>query len=172
MPDTLLLSPAVAPLAFLLGTWRGEGRGEYPSIDSFRYDEEVEFWHIGKPFIGYHQRTSQPGTGAPMHTESGFWRVATPVDHLGALGPGDAVAIEATITQPTGLSEVLVGTLVNGRLDVRAIEVVRTPTAKEVTEVERIIEVDGDVMRYEVRMAAVGLPLQGHLEAELRRVVG
>lgn len=158
------LLPAIEPLAFLVGTWRGEGRGAYPSIEPFTYVEEIEFWHIGKPFLGYHQRTKHAETGLPLHTESGFWRVASPAD-----APG-AIVVEATITQPTGVCEVLVGPLEHQRIDLRAIEVVRTPTAKEVTEVERIITVVDDELRYEVAMAAVGHELRPHLEAVLHRV--
>ena len=37
--------PAVAPLAFLLCKWRGEGEGSFPTISSFRYGEELLFSH-------------------------------------------------------------------------------------------------------------------------------
>jgi hypothetical protein len=37
--------PAVAPLAFLLGKWRGEGEGSFPTISPFRYGEELLFSH-------------------------------------------------------------------------------------------------------------------------------
>ena len=42
------LNPALTPVSFLLGTWRGEGEGQYPSIKPFRYREEIRFTHNGK----------------------------------------------------------------------------------------------------------------------------
>ena len=44
-------------LAWLLGTWRGEGHGGYPSIDDFAYVDETTFDCWGKPFVRYSQRT-------------------------------------------------------------------------------------------------------------------
>ena len=47
--------------------------------------------------------------------------------------------------------------------------VVLAPTAKRVDATERRISVDGNTMRYEFHMAAVGLPMTHHLEATLHR---
>jgi len=80
------------------------------------------------------------------------------------------VAIEAVIAHPTGLSEVLVGSAADGRIQVATTTVMRTPSAKEVTEVTRSMTVAGDELTYEVHMAAVGQPLQHHLAATLHRV--
>ena len=57
------LNPALTPVSFLLGAWRGEGEGQYPSIKPFRYREEIRFSHNGKPFLIYAQRTESIETG-------------------------------------------------------------------------------------------------------------
>lgn len=155
------LHPDVADLGCLLGTWSGEGRGSYPTIDPFTYREEVVFAHVGKPFLAYRQSTVLVGTGLPAHAEAGYLR-----------GVGDG-RVELVLAHPTGLAEVAEGHAVvepDGlRLHLRSTSVTGTATAKEVRSVERTISVAGDRLRYDLAMAAVGQPHQHHLAAELHR---
>ena len=148
---------ALEPIAFLLGTWRGEGEGAYPTIESFRYGEEVTFSHVGKPFLAYSQRTWSLSAGTPMHSETGFWR------------PLDGGRVEAVLAHPFGAGEIQEGTVKQTRIELRSKSVVLTSTAKVINAVARTFEVDDDVLRYTVEMAAVRQPLQYHLSAELRR---
>jgi hypothetical protein len=150
------LHPTLAALAPFLGTWRGEGRGEYPTIEPFTYGEEVTFTHVGKPFLAYTQRTWSLATGAPLHSEAGYWRAG-----------GDG-RVEVILSHPFGAVEVLVGTVAGGALRLASQAVVTTPTAKRIDAIERDVDLDGDVLRYRIRMAAVGEPMTHHLAAELR----
>jgi hypothetical protein len=150
-------------LAFLLGTWRGGGHGEYPTIEPFDYVEEVTFGHVGKPFLAYQQRTRHAVTDLPLHAESGYLRPAG-VDDDGSL------RVELVLVHPSGILELDLGSVRGTALALTSASVQGTPTAKEVTGVERDIAVDGDALSYEVRMAAVGVPMTHHLAARLRRV--
>jgi hypothetical protein len=158
---TAAVHPDLGPLTRLLGTWAGEGEGRYPTIEPFRYREDVTFSHAGKPFVAYRQATVNLATGAPAHAESGYIR---------AVGPGRA---ELVLAHPTGIVEIAEGEVLDQpdgvALHLLSTTVARTATAKEVTTVERRVTVSGDTLRYQVAMAAVGLPLQHHLAAELRR---
>ncbi len=152
------LHPDVAPLAFLLGTWAGEGKGEYPTIAPFSYLEEVTFGHVGKPFLAYAQRTRAADDGRPLHAETGYWR------HVGE------GAVEVVLSHPTGIAEVLAGRLSGTSLSLESTAVVLTGTAKSVTALRRELSVDGEVLSYRLAMAAVGQPLTHHLAATLRRL--
>jgi hypothetical protein len=158
----------IAPLGWLLGTWAGEGHGHYPTIADFDYGEEVVFAHIGKPFLTYRQRTWALDDGRPLHAEAGYWRLK-----------GDMV--ELVVSHPTGIAEIEIGPLredtgdantapgVLRIIDLASVAVTATPSAKEVTAVSRQFRAHGDRLEYHLEMAAVGHPLQGHLDATLIR---
>jgi hypothetical protein len=161
-PDPVEVHPDAVGLQFLLGTWIGLGHGDYPTIDPFDYREEVRFWHVGKPFLAYSQRTTTVDDGRPLHSEFGFWR----------LKPGGVV--EVVVSHPSGHTEIEEGTVEGNEtdgfvLDLASRSVVGTTTAKTVTGLTRRFAVRGDVLTYGLAMAAVGQPLQPHLSAELHR---
>ncbi len=163
------LHPDCEQLGFLLGVWRGAGEGSYPTIESFGYTEEVTFSHVGKPFLGYTQKTKHAVSGAPLHAEAGYLR---------AVGAG---RVEFVVVQPSGIVELHSGTVDRGTVDGGTVDggalvlqldgVHTTPTAKSVTDVHRQIWVEQHAgvttLAYQVSMAAVGEPLTHHLRATL-----
>lgn len=155
------LHPDLEALAPLLGTWAGQGAGEYPTIQPFEYLEEAVFSHVGKPFLAYAQKTKALADGKPLHAETGYLRV--PQSGL----------LELVLAHPSGITEIEVGTYsVTGDLiemELATTKIGLTPTAKEVTALGRSFRIDGDELSYSVRMGAVGQPLQHHLAAVLHR---
>lgn len=155
----MTLHPGLQAVAGLLGIWRGEGSGEYPTIKSFNYTEELTFTDVGKPFLHYQQRTWSP-TGAPMHTETGFLRVI------------DSQSIEFILAQPTGQTELAQGTLnltdagFSCTLDS---QVVNSASAKQVQTTRRELDLSADQLSTNFAMAAVGVPLTHHLASVLHR---
>ncbi|MFC9896130.1 peroxynitrite isomerase [Nocardia sp. NPDC127579] len=159
--SSVAVHPEIAPLAPLLGTWRGAGRGEYPTIQPFEYLEEIRFGHLGRPFLTYRQRTRAADGSRPMHAETGYLRCPRP-GHL-----------ELILAHPTGITEICEGELSidDGelRMEFDSTAIGRSSTAKAVTALGRSLRVAGDTIDYTLRMAAVGEPLQHHLAATLRR---
>ena len=65
------------PLGALAATWRGAGQGEYPTIASFSYTEELVITPVpGRPLAHWRSTTRDDATGEPRHAESGFLRAA------------------------------------------------------------------------------------------------
>ncbi|MFJ6387658.1 FABP family protein [Streptomyces sp. NPDC091972] len=171
-PDSLWADQAPAPHALLgpvlgfLGVWRGRGRGGYPTLDGgFGYAQEVRFSHDGRPFLRYEARAwLLDDEGAPLRPaarESGWWR----------LQPDGRV--EALVTQPTGITEILVGHAGEGAVELATHSVALTPTAKDVTATRRRYTLaDAGTLDFVHDLAAVGQPLQHHLSATLRRAAG
>ena len=153
------LAPDLTPVASLIGTWKGEGAGSYPTIDDFVYSEEITFADVGKPFLHYVQKTRGP-SGAPMHTETGYLRI-----------PGNGTA-EFVLAQPTGQAELCEGT---GHTDGDTVvlefhsSLLNSASAKQVSSTHRRYEFVGDTVTTTFAMAAVGQTMTHHLRSQLRR---
>ena len=155
------LHPLLEPLAWLLGEWHGAGGGRYPSLDPFEFRMELSGSHLGTPRLVLIQRTwrldgDAPGTAS--HLEAGYLRV------------GDDGLLEFLVATGSGIAEQAEGRLEGMRLTLLSRQAVMAPSAARVDAVRRIWELDGDVLRYEVDMAALGEPMQFHLAAQLRRL--
>ncbi|KAL6314458.1 hypothetical protein AAG906_025943 [Vitis piasezkii] len=149
--------PAIQPLSYLLGAWRGQGEGGFPTISSFSYGEELLFSHSGKPVIAYSQKTWKLSSGEPMHAESGYWR------------PKPDGTIEVVIAQSTGLVEVQKGTY-NAEEKLVKLQSELVGNASKVTEISRVFELVNGELSYVVQMATNLNSLQPHLKALLKKI--
>ncbi len=155
MPDHPDLHEKLSALSFLLGTWKGSGEGDYPTIEPFFYAEEARFWHSGKPVMFYAQRTWSRRDGVPMHAESGFLRV------------GPQGLVELVLAHTFGIAEVSEGMVERNHLELRSRALIPTSSATQVEALRRSLEVSEGLLRYGIDMAVSGHELQRHLTAEL-----
>jgi hypothetical protein len=145
------------PLAPLAGTWTGGGHGEYPTITGFDYSEELTVLPVpGRPVAHWRSTTRDASTGEPRHAESGFLRTS-------------AGGLELVVAHSFGIVEVATGSFDGGVLSLSSTGLIGSPSAKQIDQVERSYELDGDRLAYTIAMAAVGVTLTHHLDAWLSR---
>lgn len=149
----------LAPVAFLLGEWEGEGEGLWAGgfafVDhvSFSTDDDGQ-----RPLIEYRQQTYGPG-GGRSHSESGY---------LSALGDGE---YRLVVAEPSGITEALGGRLdpATDALLLLSTEIGHGPGARDVTAVARRLLLRDDTLVTEVDIAMSGEPLAGHTRSVLHR---
>jgi hypothetical protein len=145
------------PLAAWAATWRGTGLGEYPTIASFGYTEELVISPVpGRPMAHWRSTTRDSTSREPRHAESGFLRAT-------------ASGVELVVAHGFGIVEVATGSFDGELLTLVSAGLLGTPSAKQVDRVERRYQLEGEALRYTIAMSAVGEPLTHHLRAELRR---
>ncbi len=133
-------------------------KGDTPTIESFDYEEELRFEHVGDVFLLYQQASWSPDDGEPIPL-----RARVPAT-------GEPGRIEFTLAHPIGLTEIAEGTLDGTAFELTSTGVGRTTSGLSTTAVIRRYRVDGDMMRYRTDMATDETPMALHLEAELHRV--
>ncbi|XP_069831406.1 peroxynitrite isomerase THAP4 isoform X1 [Dendropsophus ebraccatus] len=158
------LNPAVAPLAWMLGTWVSDppGEGEFPSIPSFRYMEEAVISHVGQPMLNFMFCASNPETGKPMHRECGFIRVK----------PGTK-QVAFICAQNTGVVEVEEGEVQGEQLTLTSNSLSRISFAKEphVEQISRTFRLTAEgKLEQTVSMATSTQAMAPHLQVTYKKV--
>lgn len=179
------LAPEVYPLAWLVGSWSGEGVVGYPGIEETAFTQEVVIDHDGGPYLSYTSTirlvvapddaasldadagaVASDGPGPVWSTESGYWRV--PPERPDGLG-ADQHPVELLVSDPSGHVAVYVGEVGKGRIDLVSDLIARTATGAEVTAGKRLYGlVQGDLM-WAHDLAAFGQPMQSYASARLSR---
>lgn len=193
-PEGLALE--IYPLAWLVGSWRGEGVISYPGIEEATFVQDVTFDHDGGPYLRYEStiRLLEPvvpetvpaewagddASGAATasasgddltiwSTETGYWRVP-PVRPAGL--PETKTPLEVLLADPAGRVVLYVGAIGEARVDLVSDLMARTASAAEVTASNRLYGlVEGDLM-WVWELAAFGHPLQSYASARLTRLDG
>jgi hypothetical protein len=155
------LPAELVPVAWLLGTWRGIGVGGYPTIEEFRFSQQVTFSEVGKPYLHYLSRSwlldDEGNEVRPLAQETGYWR------------PQPDGSVEVLLAHPTGFVEIWLGTVEPAKIELQTDVVARTDSAKAYVAGHRLYGlVDGKLL-WAYDMAAVDQPLQPHLSATLQR---
>ncbi|MDA8277008.1 MAG: FABP family protein [Actinomycetota bacterium] len=149
--------------SLLSGSFRGSGRGGYPTVSSFEYFETIDLEPSPKGFIEYRSRTRSKVDGSPLHTECGYIRVISPE------------RAELIVAQPTGIAEVACGTIesIDGELVVsfEAIPSVSS-TAKVVSRTARELRFGVNRLSYSFTMETDTVEMTWHLSAQLDRIGG
>ena len=103
LPDGL--APEVYPLAWLVGSWRGEGVISYPGIDTVAVLQDVTFDHDGGPYLRYEStiRVIEPVVPATVPEEWAQSSAGSPAPTVSETGDDAAVGPDAADAPPAAV---------------------------------------------------------------------
>src|SRR5215216_5355222 len=136
------LSTSRQLFTLLDGTWKGEGRGQFPGITSFSFRETLTFTRRDEKTLAYEQRTQKLYDGQTewleSHWENGFIRI---------LESGEVEWISAQI----GRTEVLTGHIesTDDLFRIRFVSKSITNDSRMISSA-RTFEVENSTLRYEM----------------------
>ena len=149
------------PLAWMLGRWEGVGLFSYPTIEAGRFGQELDITNDGRDFFAWSSRTwvlDEEGNRVRQHdTESGFLRIRDDKPEL-------------MLAHPTGVVEIFTGTIEPAKLLLPLSNAMRTASADEYVQGERMYGLVNGELFYAVDMEAQGHPMSTYMSAQLRRV--
>jgi THAP domain-containing protein 4 len=157
--------PTTDPQLFdrIQGTWKGEGRGYFPTVTSFDYRETLTFTRRDAKILAYEQRTQKLYDGQTewleSHWENGFIRI---------LENGDLELTSAQI----GRTEVLVGSIesLDSLFRIHFVSKTITNDPRMISSARRF-ELEGDNLRYEMEMHTTKVEQSTpHVKIALQRV--
>ncbi len=153
--STLEMHELLGPLAFLIGSWQGQGEGMWPG--GFAFSDSMVFAHDGRPILRYEQLTRGP-EGRPSHCECGY---------LVAQANGD---VHVTVAEPSGITEVLVGRPESDSIVLRSVAIGHSPTTENVTACRRTLRIEDGALVAELEISVNGEELAPHTVSVLRLV--
>lgn len=152
----------IKPLSWLLGKWKGDGVGKYPTIKDFTYTEELTFSHVGQPNIQFSFFSRNSKTMKPMHHELGFIRFKPGTSHCALL-----------IAHNFGVSEVEEGEFTDTEIRTESHTVGRLSFGKppETKKIKRVFSKTGDdSLEQVVFMETANSPMTEHLRVTYKKV--
>ena len=147
----------------LQGIWKGEGRGQFPTVNSFDYHGTLTFTRRDEKTLAYEQRAQKRYDGSvdwlESHWENGFIRI---------LESGELELVSAQI----GRSEVLIGIIESMDAMFRIHFVSKTITNDpRMVSSARTFELEDDTLHYEMEMQTTKVnQLTPHLKIALQRI--
>ena len=148
----------------LAGTWKGEGRGQFPGVTSFDYRETLVCTRRDEKTLAYEQRAQKHYDGATeyleSHWENGF---------ISLLDNGDLQLVNIQIG---GRNEVLIGTIesVDHIFRIHFVSKILNNDPRMLSSA-RTFELEGDTLRYEMEMQTTKVGQStSHLKITLQRI--
>jgi THAP domain-containing protein 4 len=161
MKDTLTTIHHLFSL--LAGTWRGEGRGEFPGVTSFAYRETLKFTRRDEKSLTYEQKTQKLYDGQteylPSHTETGV---------ISILENGE---LELASVQ-TGRNEMLIGSMerADDKFQIHFVSKSIHNDPRMISST-RTFELESNTLRYEMGMQTTKVEqITPHLKIILQRI--
>jgi len=167
-------------------------------VRNYEFGQRVSFSHDGLPHVNYSSYTWLFGADddesfpSPLVTETGYWCLARPATESDP-GPGLLAGVgeptlrnaddveklrnadggfdlEVSILHPGGVSELYLGQVKAGRIDLATDAVMRSASAKEHSASTRMYGLVENHLLWAWDIAALGAPLTSHASGRLARV--